>query len=163
MRQHARAVRHDRRAEPAHRTAARNVFVVDRLCLAVQTRRQFLRRLPGVRAFGKRALHPIDRPEQIDGGRPSGRHEVAQLLELNGELSRPFCRAAPHAERQTHRRRDANCRRAANHHRLDGARDLRAAFATHVDFLGGQLALIHHDDDIVLKIDRGKHVLNRLF
>ena len=90
----------------------------------------------------------VDRPEQIDGRRPRRRHQIAQLVELDGELLRALRLAPAHAERDAHRGRDANRRRAANHHRLDGARDFLRGLAANVDFLAGQLALVDHHDRV---------------
>src|SRR6187399_131849 len=47
-----------------------------------------------MRAVREDAFHPVYRPEQIDGSRAGARHEVAGLLELDGELSGPLRGAA---------------------------------------------------------------------
>ena len=56
-------------------------------------------------------------------GRVAG-HQVADLLELGGELPRARRRAAAHAESDAHGRGDADRRRAADHHRADRLGDL---------------------------------------
>jgi hypothetical protein len=58
------------------------------------------RRLAGQRALGKRALHALDRPEQVHRGRPRRRQQLAVLLELGRELLGAGRLAARRAERQ---------------------------------------------------------------
>ena len=160
VRQHARAVGHHVGAEsrPSRGSSPRlrrgSPAPRDRAASAISSADS-----PGLRALGERALHPVDRPEQVDRGRPRRRHQVAGLLELDRELLRALGRAAPHPERDAHRGRDADRRRAANDHRPDRLRDFRRRPAAHVDFLGGQLALIDHDDDVVLAIDGREHAI----
>ena len=124
---------------------------------APQPRLQLLDRLAGQRALRKAALHPLDRPEQIDRGRTRRGHQVAGLLELRGELPGAGRLAALHPERDAHRRRHADRGRAANHHRLDGLGDVVRGLAPHVHLGRRQLALVDHHDDVVFPGDRRKH------
>ncbi len=157
VRQDPRVLRHDVGAEPAHRPAALDVFVVNRVGLPLERRLELLDRLAGLDAGGEGPLHPRDRPEQIHGRRPRRRHQIAQLVELDGELFRALRLALRMPERDAHRRRDANRRRAANHHRLDRARDFGGGLAVNVDFLARQLALIDHHDRVGLPFNRRQH------
>ncbi len=157
VRENTRRLGHDLRAEPSHRTTARDVFVVNRDRLALEPAGQFGGRLAGLRAGGKRPLHALDGPEQVHGRRPRGRHDVAVLRELHRELARPLRLAAFHAEREPHRRRHANRRRATNHHRLDRAGHLGHRFRVNVDLLTRQLALIDHHHRVRLPFNRREH------
>src|SRR5205823_4767010 len=159
VRQHARAVGQHLRAMRPHCAATRDVLVVDLLRLAIETVRQLLSRLSCLRAFAEHALHAIDRPEQVDRCRPRRGHHVADLLELDGELTRALRGAAADAQRDAPRRRDTDRGGAPNHHRANGFRDLLRRAAAHVNFLTRQLALVHHHDDIFLAIYRREHVL----
>ncbi len=94
VRQHPRAVRDDGGAEASHRAAAGDVLVVNRACLALETKGELVGRLPRLRTVGERLLHAIDRPEQVDSGRPRRRHHVADLLQLDGVLARAFGRCS---------------------------------------------------------------------
>jgi hypothetical protein len=94
---------------------------------------------------------------RFDRGRPRRRHHVADLLEIDGELTRPPGGAPAHPERDAHRRGHANRRRAAYHHGPDGASHFLRRAAPQVHLLAGQLALIDHHDRIILPIYRREH------
>ncbi len=158
VRQDARVGGHHRCAECAHGAAARDVLVMNQLRVTVEAIFDLLDRLADLRAGGKRPLHPIDRPEQIDGGRTRAGHQLADVVELRGELLRPGRLAFPDPDRDAHGRRHADGWRAANDHRLDGACHLSGRLAAHVDLLRGQLALVDHHDDIVFPGDGGQHI-----
>ena len=71
-----------------------------RIGFAIEPILDLVDRLAGLAAGGERALHPIDRPEQIDGRRPRRGHQLADLVELGGELLRArrlLLRATPSA------------------------------------------------------------------
>jgi hypothetical protein len=157
VRQDARAVLHHRGAVRAHGLAAGDVLVMNELGFPEEPVAQFLGRLAGLRTLGEDALHAIDRPEQVHGGRPRAGHQVAGLLEIDGELARALGRALADAERDAVRRGHADRRRAADDHGADRLGDLGGGAAAHVHFLGGQLALVHHDDGVVLEIDGRQH------
>ena len=157
MRQDPRVGRHDLGAKRAHRAAARDVFVVNGLRLRVEPILDLIHRLPRLRRVGERALHPLDRPEQIHGRRTRPRHQLADLVELRREFLRSGRLALAHRERDAHGGRHANRRRAADHHRLDRARDLGAGLAADVDFLRWKLPLIDHHDRISFARNRRKH------
>ena len=99
VRQHARRSGTTLGAMRAHRAAARDIFVVNRARLGFEPLLDLIDRLARRRRLGKHALHAIDRPEQIDRGRPRGRHHLAQLVELGRELRacRSPCSAARRA------------------------------------------------------------------
>jgi hypothetical protein len=130
---------------------------VDRLGFAVEPFLDLVDRLPRLRAGGKRPLHPLDRPEQVHGGRPRGGHELANPVELGGELLGAGRAAPAHPDCNAHRGCHADRRRAADYHRLDRARDLRRRLAADVDLLRRQLALVDHDDDVVFPRYCWKH------
>ena len=52
----------------------------------------------------------------------------------------------PHAQRNSHGRRDADGRRASNHHGTNGVGDLMVIGTGDVDFLARKAGLIDHDD-----------------
>ena len=133
-----------RRTVPADGPAARDVLVVDAVGLAAQPRGQFLHALAGVRAGGEGLLHALDRPEEVHRRRPRRRQEIGQALELGDELPGAGGLGALGAQRQPHRRRHADRRRAANHHGRDGLGHVRAGLAAHVHFATRQLALVDH-------------------
>jgi hypothetical protein len=142
-------------AEGAHRTAARHIFVVDRFGFTIEPILDLIHRLARLGGGSKRPFHPVDGPEQIDGGR-SG-HHFARLEEFGGEFLRTGRRALPHPNSDAHRGRHADCRRAADHHALDRLRDFRRRAAADVHFLPRQLALIDHDNDVVFAGDGREH------
>ena len=157
VREDPRGLRHQRRAVRAHRPAALHVLVVDRLRLDFEAPLDLVDRVAALRGGGERLLHALDRPEQIHRGRPRRGHQVADLLELGGELLGAGRRAAAHAERDAHRGRHANRRRAANHHRLDRLRDVFRRLAGDVDLGCRQLPLVDHHDRVVFPFNRRQH------
>jgi hypothetical protein len=130
---------------------------VDQLGFAVEAILDLIHRLARLRRLGETSLHALDRPEQVDRRRPSRRHQVAGFLELRGELLRPRRAAFAHAEREAHRRGDANRGSAANDHGPDRTGHVGGRLAAHVDFLGRQLTLVDHDDHVVFARDSGEH------
>jgi hypothetical protein len=78
------------------------------------------RLLPFRRRQGeKMAAHGIDRPLQIDGGRPGSRENGARRIEVR------IRSVGAHGERQSIGRRHADERRATHLHRFDGVRRLK--------------------------------------
>ena len=157
MRQDPGVGGHDLGPKRAHRPAACDVFVVNRLRLGVEAVLDLIDRCAGLDGGGKHALHPIDRPKQVDRGWPRRRHEVTGFREFRGKLLRPGSRAPAHPEGNAERRGDANCRRAADHHRPNRPCHFRSRLAADVDLLRRQLALIDHDDHVVFAGNRGQH------
>ena len=158
VRQHPGVRRHHFGAERTHRAAARDIFVVNGLRFAVEARFDLIDRLAGLGAGSERAIHAIDGPEQVDGGGAGRRHQLADLVELRRELLRAGRLALSDAERDPHRGGDANCRRAANDHRLDRPRHFSGGLAADVDLCRGQLSLVDHHDRVVFLRDGRKHL-----
>jgi hypothetical protein len=126
--------------------------IFDTVSAAVNaTRRATLRRR------GECRLHPLNRPEQVDRRRARRGHQIAGALELRGELFGARRRAAPHPQRNSHRRRHTNRRRAADHHRGDRLGDVLGRPAGDVDLGPRQLALVDHHDAGVVPLDGRKH------
>ncbi len=157
VRQDARLLRHQLRAERAHRPAALDVLVVNAPRVRFEPLLDLVDRAAALRCCGEHPLHALDGPEQVDRRRPRRRHQVAQLLKLDGELLRAGRLAPPHPERDAHRRRDANRRRTPNDHRLDRPGDFLRGLAGDIDLRRRQLALVDHDDDVVFPLDGGEH------
>ena len=106
----------------------------------------------------KGALHALDRPEQVDRGRPRRRHQVAQSAGTRWRTA--WCRwrlLRFMPEREAHGRGDADRRRAANHHRLDGLGHVLGGLAGDVDLRRRQLALVDHHDGVVFPLDGRQH------
>ena len=157
MRENARVRRHHLRAEGAHRATTRDVLVVNRHRLAVESILDLPDRFPRPGRGAERSLHPVDRPEQVHGGRPRSPHQLARLVELGGEFLGASGRAPAHAQGDAHRGRDADGRRSADDHRPDRARDFGRRLAADVDFLCRKLALVDHHHRVGLSRDRGEH------
>ena len=145
------------RRQTPHRPAARHILVVNRLCFAIEPIFDLLHRLARRRRGGKRSLRPFDRPEQVDGRRTRGRHQLARLAELRGELLCAGRGARPHAERDAHGGSDTDGGCAPDDHGPDRARDLGGRPAADVDLFARQLALIDHDDRISFSRDGRQH------
>jgi hypothetical protein len=118
---------------------------------------QLLHRLAGQRAIRERPFHPLDSPEEVDRCWACRSHQVAGLLKFRGKLPRARGLAPCHAQRNAHRRGDADGRRATNHHGLDRPGDVVGGRAGYVDLAARKLALIDHHDGIVLPGNRWKH------
>jgi hypothetical protein len=146
----------------ADRAALRHVVIVKTIGFDAEAALQIVDRFAAERAFGKRPLHALDGPEQVDRGRPRGAQQLAVFLKLGGELLGAGRLAARRTERQAHRRADADRRRAADHHGLDRLGDVVDAFAGDVNLVGRQLALIDHHNVFALPRYRWKHVDVRL-
>jgi hypothetical protein len=85
-------------------------------------------------------LHPADRPEQIDRGRPRRRHLVAEFVELNANClgAASSCCGSSRAQCPSRAATPiAGAPRITN--RLDRARDIVGGLAANVDFLSGSL------------------------
>ncbi len=95
---------------------------------------QLVHRLAGLRAARERLLHPLDGPEQVDGGGPRRRHQRRTVCGTRWRTASCRSRCCAHAERHPHGGGDANGRRAANHHGLDGLGDVVRGLAGDVDF-----------------------------
>jgi hypothetical protein len=107
----------------AHLTAAFDLVDVDRS-----------------RVIGARVRpHPVERPRQVDGGRPGAAEDVVGLVEIV---------AAGGCERDAVRRRDADRRGAAHDHRADRFRDLGRRRAPDLDFRVRKPTLVEQDDRV---------------
>ena len=158
VREDFRLVGHKRRAIYAHRLAAANVLVVDRVRLGLEPLLELVHGGAALRGCGKRPLHALDGPEQIHCRRSRRGHQVAGLLELCRELLRARGAAALHAERNAHGRGDANRRGATNDHRRDGLGHFFGRLATHVDLGSRELPLVNHHNRIVFPLNRRQHL-----
>src|SRR5207302_350453 len=113
-------------AERADRPIRRQVLLVDRLGLGLEI---------------LRALHAIERPEEIHRGRPAlAQHRVG--------LGRAF------AEHDAEGGGAADRRRAAHHHVTDCLRDLLGRAAGDVDLLVGEEALVQKLEAVAAPADR---------
>ena len=107
---------------------------------------------------GEGSLHPLDRPEQVDRGRPGrGQHVGTACWNSVSELAGAGGGAPLHAERQAHRRGHADRRRAADRHRGDGLGHLVARAAAHVDLAARQLPLVDHHDVVAVPGNSREH------
>ena len=149
---------HERRAVRAHGAAARHVFVVDvagfllEHALDLVDRRAGLhhtaRRCRFIRSMAQNRLTAVGRVAAITSH--SRWNSVANCLV-------PLRRAALHAQRQAHGGGDADGRRAADHHGLDGPGDLFRGLAGDVQLRRRQLALVDHHDGVVFPLDGRQH------
>jgi hypothetical protein len=109
-----------------HRPAPRDLVPMDR-----------------ARVLGRRvAAHLVERPREIDGGRPRGAQYAVGLvdvLSVRGRMRDPV------------RGCDADRRRAADHHRADRVGELDRRATGHLDLLVRQPALIEQHDTVVLE------------
>jgi hypothetical protein len=124
MGQNACDRRHNRRAVRADGSATRDILIVNLHRLAFELRPDVIDRLTRPGRLGKHCLHSIDSPEQVDRRGTRRRHHLAQAIELRGQPGRSGGFALSHTQRQPHRGGDADRRRAADDHRLDGSGNL---------------------------------------
>ena len=142
------AVLEQRGAMHAERTVRRHVLVVDRERLALEQRPD---RVRGAVAVAREdAAHALDGPEEIHGRRARRGEGAAEALEVAGGVGGA---QRARAERDTHGRRDADRRRAADDHVLDGARDLAVVAIDAVDLARRQHALVEHDHAAASPLD----------
>ncbi len=143
MRQDCRGVSDKFGAEFSHRTIRRHVFRVNRDRLRAHASEQFrgIQRI----TFVEHATHSIDRPRKIYRSGPGG---FQSLRDDREAFFRLRTRGTLDSERDTHRCRDANRRRAANHHRADSLRDAAIVAIGTNHLARGQQALIDHANGI---------------
>ena len=158
VREHARDVGHDRRRRS--RRARGSWRRLRRGCAAPRARSRscsWSTDSPASTPAAKlRFIRSMAQNRFTAVGRVAG-HHVAHAVELDRQLLRARGLALPDTEREPHRRGHADGRRAADHHRLDGLRDLLRAAAADVDLLARQLALIDHHDGVVGPLDCREH------
>ncbi len=140
MRQHAAGRGKQRGAVTAHRFVGGDVFQVHALrfgdhFLPDAVDREFAERL-------KLVFHALDRPEQVDRRGPRGTHRVADFFESAPQFADVSRLGIAHAQRNAHRCRYADRRRAAHGHIADRLRHLFIVVAGDVGLFGRQLALI---------------------
>src|SRR5262249_20110290 len=76
--------------------------------------------------------HPLNRTEKIHCCRTSSRNYAADLIEFRLEFAIGLGLRVTHAKSDTHSRRNANCRSAANNHVANRGRYLTVAAACNV-------------------------------
>ena len=155
MGEHTPIVWQYRRAVPPQRPAIRHILVVNTCRLGVDRRLQFIGRLTSPHRRGEHALHPLNRPEQVDGGRSCRPQQVTRPIELRSQLRRARRRAAAQLEGHTHRRRDTDGRRTADHHGPDRLGHVPPGATSYIHLPRRQLSLVNHDDLAVFPVDGG--------
>ena len=149
VREHGGAVLEERRAVHAEGAVRRDILVVDRERLALEQRAQRVGR--AVTVAPEDPAHALDGPEEVHRGGAGGRERPAQPLEVLRRIARA---QRARAERDAHGRRDADRRRATDHHVLDGARHLPVVAVDAVDLTRGEHALVEHDHAAASPLDR---------
>src|SRR5438046_2172024 len=105
------------------------------------------------------APHPLERPEEVDGGRPRRRQAFDRRLEVSEkgvERRRP---ALARGERHAEGGRDADRRRASHDERPDRVGDVLPPPVRAVELLGGQAPLVHEHQPVVGPPDRRQEVI----
>jgi len=69
---------------PTQCPAVGDILIVDTSRFGIHRHHQLVGRLTGAHRPGENVLHPLNRPEQIDGGRPRRRQQVARPVKLRG-------------------------------------------------------------------------------
>ena len=104
---------------------------------------------------GRKALHQVDGPGQIDGGRP----RVPQRLHVGLPLTAPVGPGRPpgHLRREHHAvgAGDADGRRATHHHIANGRDDTGHIGVTQPALLARQASLIKQHEGLVLPVKGG--------
>ncbi len=102
--------------------------------------------------------HALDGPEEVDGRGPGRAHQLAVVVEVLFEVGDRSADGLPRAERDAHRRRDADGRRAADDHLLDGVGHLLAGAEGKILLLVRQEALVDHAHALVRPFDGLNHL-----
>lgn len=131
--------------EPAVRV---EILLVDRQRLPLEQGAQGVDRT--LRVLADHTPHALDRPEEIHRRRASRGERAAQLLEVARE---PVGGQRSRAEREPHRRSDADRGRAADDELLDRANDVGGIAVEAIDFAVGKQALIEHHDSTTSPFD----------
>ena len=100
--------------------------------------------------------HPLDRPEEVDGGGPRGGERRAHVAPLGPERG-ALAAGRAHAEGEAEGGGDPDRGSAADRHVLDGGRDLVVVPAAQEHLLGRQAPLVDHHHDAVLPRHRRDH------
>src|SRR5437867_5059573 len=152
MGQDARVGRHQRGAVGAHGAVRRDVLAADRLRLGQEPRPNLG---DGQRARRERGLlHALERPEQVDGGRPRRREALDGELEVGDEAVETHGPALPGGERDAERRRHAEGGGAADHDRPDRVGDVLPALVPTLDVARGQERLVEQHEPVVGPVNR---------
>jgi hypothetical protein len=152
VREDPRPDRDQLRAVGAQAPVRRDVLLEDGLRLADQPGAELGRRQRGVAL--RVPPHPVERPEQVHGGRPGLREPGDRGLEV-GEEGVPVTRRARQAcERDAERGRDTDRRGAAHRQRANRVRHLGPDAAVEVHLLPGETPLVQEDQPIPLPADR---------
>ena len=136
-------------AVPAHRHAAGDLVVVD---AEREGREGVPERVGGLRARD-RLVAAIERPAEVDRGRPRGGELGAGGQELAAQRLERRRRGSSRRLRHAHRRGDPDRRRAADRELADGRAELGNGDAAAVGSLARQARLVEHDDGAGLEPD----------
>ena len=159
MRKDAAFVGKQRGPVRAHRLARGDVFFVHGMRLGKQPLfdlRQWHARFGQVR---EKRLHPVDRPEEVDRRGTGGGETCADALELRREFVDGVGLTLLCAQRHAVRRRNADGRRAADHHGDDGVGHLIAGCSEHVALFEGELGLVDEADALGSPSEGGNHAI----
>ena len=155
VRENRRAVRHARRADPAHRPARRDVLAVDVARLGREARHALVGR-EGRNARGHPS-HPVERPGEVHGRRSRAEQSCARRAHRRGEGERvPPLRGR--SEDDGVRGRDSDRRSAAHDEALDRLGDLLDPREALVSLGDRQRALIEQDDLAIARHELDRRV-----
>ena len=127
------------------------------MALASSSRAARMARRPcGARPLVNR-FHPLQGPEEVPGRRPRPLEALVDLLEIAVDRAARLRAQGHGAQDEAVGRGDADRRRAADDHLLDGLGHLDVGAAADVGLLPGELALVDHDDGTASPGDRRQH------
>ncbi len=144
--EHGALVGHEIGTEGSHGAAGSDVFVVHGASFCFQARANIGHAAASGEQLGKDALHPVDGPEEIDGG---GTRAGEQIAACGKGLGKRLCRGGRGGfcgQRESHGRADADGRRAADDHGGDDGGDLLWSGGEQVGFFKGQFGLVEEPD-----------------
>ena len=146
MRENARVRRHQVSTVVAERLVGGEVFGEDRLRLRGQTGARLGHGTPA-QAIGD-AAHALERPEEVDGGRPRGGEPLDRGLEVGEQRLAGRGRALARGERHAEGGGDADGGRAANHERANRLGHVLPARVFALQLAAGQQRLVEEDEPL---------------
>ncbi len=149
------SVRDDVAAVDADRPVRLRILALDRLGLLEERPLHRPQAGAAVRFVGR--PHPLQRPEEVPGRRPRPLEPPVDALEIGLERAGRLGAHGHDAEDEPVGRGDADRRRPADDHLLDGLGDLDVGPAADVDLLGREFPLVDHDHGLAAPGDRRQH------